>query len=425
MYRSQCIVLMVRFVTKLALMKHSCLFFLIFTVFFTNVQAQQNHFIYFQTENKQPFYIKLDGKKLNSSSSGYLIVPKLPEDTYKIIFGSPANEWPEQEIQFALAKDAGFLIKKFGDKGWGLFDLQSLNILMPGEDVVANNNSEQQPKKEVETQRDNFSEMLATVVNDSTIKQKDIVVKEPVNKIDTKEKAPEQTQPVTNVDVNVLQTDTAQQVLYTVITKNLQTKGKDGMEMIYTDEYNNNKDTISVYMPLTSDKNKQPEASKTTSDTNAIIQQQPIPTEPDVQQKIADSANLLGKHETMLEKDTSTIIKQGKEDKIEFLPAKSGMINSNCKQYATEDDFYKLRKKMAAEGNNDDMIKVAKKIFKSKCFTTRDIKNLSALFLNDEGRYNFFDAAYPYVSDSDVFNTLESQISDAYYLNRFKAMLHH
>ena len=79
---------------------------------------------------------------------------------------------------------------------------------------------------------------------------------------------------------------------------------------------------------------------------------------------------------------------------------------------------------MAAENNEDDMIKAAKKVFKSKCFTTKDIKNLSTLFLNDEGKYNFFDAAYTYISDSDIFYTLENQLTNEYYLKRFKAMIH-
>ena len=79
---------------------------------------------------------------------------------------------------------------------------------------------------------------------------------------------------------------------------------------------------------------------------------------------------------------------------------------------------------MAGENNEDDMIKVAKKVFKGKCFTTAYIRNLSTLFLNDGGKYNFFDAAYPYVSDTGVFSTLENQLFDAYYVKRFKAMIH-
>jgi hypothetical protein len=78
---------------------------------------------------------------------------------------------------------------------------------------------------------------------------------------------------------------------------------------------------------------------------------------------------------------------------------------------------------MAAESNAEGMIKVAKKYFKTKCFSTDQIKDLSYLFLNDEGRYKFFDAAYAHTSDSDQYQVLESQLTDEYYLNRFKAMI--
>ena len=100
------------------------------------------------------------------------------------------------------------------------------------------------------------------------------------------------------------------------------------------------------------------------------------------------------------------------------------MINSDCKSFATDDDYLKIMKKMVAENNDEDMIRAARKIFKDKCFTTEQIKNLSVLFLKDEGKYMFFDAAYPFVSDSDLYATLEKQLSDNYYITRFRAMIH-
>ncbi len=101
------------------------------------------------------------------------------------------------------------------------------------------------------------------------------------------------------------------------------------------------------------------------------------------------------------------------------------MVNSDCKSLATQDDFLKLRKKMAAEGTDEEMVDIAKKVFRSKCFTTEQIKNLSVLFLKDDGKYKFFDAAYPFVSDSNNFSSLETQLSDAYFITRFKAMVNH
>ena len=78
---------------------------------------------------------------------------------------------------------------------------------------------------------------------------------------------------------------------------------------------------------------------------------------------------------------------------------------------------------MASENNAEDMIKVAKKYFKIKCYGTEQIKDLSYLFLTDKGKYMFFDAAYPFTSDSNKYQTLQSQLTDEYYLNRFKAMI--
>jgi hypothetical protein len=103
--------------------------------------------------------------------------------------------------------------------------------------------------------------------------------------------------------------------------------------------------------------------------------------------------------------------------------AKEAVKNNNCKVMAIEDDFYKLRKKMAGEKIDDDMILEAKKTFKTKCFSTVQIRNLSTLFLTDESKYKFFDAAYQYVSDLENFSTLQSALKEEYYINRFKAML--
>jgi hypothetical protein len=78
---------------------------------------------------------------------------------------------------------------------------------------------------------------------------------------------------------------------------------------------------------------------------------------------------------------------------------------------------------MAALNGNEEMIDAAKKYFKGVCFSTAQIKNLSTLFLDDAGKYSFFDAAYKYVSDIENFASLQSELKDPYYINRFKAML--
>ena len=79
---------------------------------------------------------------------------------------------------------------------------------------------------------------------------------------------------------------------------------------------------------------------------------------------------------------------------------------------------------MAGGKSDADMINEAKKSFRSKCFTTGQIKNLGALFIGDGGKYNFFDAAYPHISDTENFASLQTELKDAYFISRFKAMVH-
>ena len=108
---------------------------------------------------------------------------------------------------------------------------------------------------------------------------------------------------------------------------------------------------------------------------------------------------------------------------VEQVTSSKQTSSNNCTVVADETDFLKLRKQMAAKESDDAMISEAKNYFKTKCFTSEQIKNLSALFLNDENKYKFFDAAYNYVSDADKFSALQNEIKDEYYINRFRAML--
>jgi hypothetical protein len=126
------------------------------------------------------------------------------------------------------------------------------------------------------------------------------------------------------------------------------------------------------------------------------------------------------------EKDNKAVITPVEEKiKPAEVAAKPLITNSDCKNLASDEDFLKLRKKMAAGDKDDEMIEVAKKAFKSRCFSTEQVKNLSVLFLKDEGKYKFFDMVYPFVSDSYNFSSLQAQLSDEYFISRFKAMIRH
>jgi hypothetical protein len=115
--------------------------------------------------------------------------------------------------------------------------------------------------------------------------------------------------------------------------------------------------------------------------------------------------------------------KKDTAQQVDFLIVETPMVNSNCTQNATPADLEKLERKMVSQSSDDDKIKAAKKVFKTKCFTTQSIRQLSRLFITGAGKYNFYDMSYPFVSDSGLYYTLESEILDSYYLKRFQALI--
>ena len=69
---------MFSFVSKEILMRRLYIFLFLSLVGLAS-KAQQFHFVYLQTDNKQPFYVRINEKLYSSSASGYVVIPKLIE----------------------------------------------------------------------------------------------------------------------------------------------------------------------------------------------------------------------------------------------------------------------------------------------------------------------------------------------------------
>jgi Domain of unknown function (DUF4476) len=413
-----------------------CLLFLM-SVF--TASSQKVYFVYMQAEADQPFFVKMNERIYSSSASGYLILSKLRDSIYNFSIGFPQNKLPEQNFSVAInKKDHGYLLKNFGEKGWGLFDLQSSAVQMS----VAPVSKIDATEKSGEQNTSAFTDILSKAADDPSLKEKPIqakmeekktevipqevikkeevkptVIEEPALKkeeprVETKE------QPVvkneeTHVDIKKpssekkeeIKTNLVESYKPTMVTKKSESSNVEGFDLVFIDDYGNGvKDTIRLLIP----------------DTKPAIDE--IKQEPKEEKKfldiLPDTSNKVKEIVSEIKKDSLSETKAAMNEAI-IKPA----VKNNCKEIASETDFYKLRKKMAAETIDDNMITEARKYFKSKCFTTDQLKNLSTLFLNDAGKYKFFDAAYTYVSDVDHFSILQSELKDEYYINRFKAML--
>jgi len=546
--RQNFIVLLNRFANMLRpALKHFVGVIFIFS-FALIAKAQQTHFVYLQTENSQPFYVKINNKVMSSSPAGYLILSKLQDGDHKLNVGFPKREFPEEHFQILIDKNnLGFLLKNFGEKGWGLFNMQSYGVVMGG-------NTETIASTSKTLQEDPFSRLLANVVKDSSILQKNEPIKKatatakndssvakvdssvakvdssiakvdsPVAKVDSSVAKVDSTiakvdspigkvdssiakvdspvakvdspvakvdSPVSKVDSRVAKVDSPVSKVDSTVAKVdvpvakgdssvagvdsmvavaekttrsqlspasrfFSKKNRDGREMIYIDHDQNVNDTIRIFIPLdesivkagnvetglvqdtksialptdtTSKADAQPVAQMR-SDTDLVVSPEKRNMDENKEKDSGFAKKMEGKQPEINAPDLSPTPanKEGnpKRDEMVVLPkvVGSSSINSDCKAFASNEDFLKLRKKMASENSDDNMFKVAKKTLHSKCFSTEQIKNLSFLFLTNEGKYRFFDLAYQFASDSDQYSTLQSQLTDSYYINRFKAMIH-
>jgi hypothetical protein len=438
-------------------MKNIFRLFVLLFIASSSLKAQKVYFIYLQTENQQPFYARMGEKVYNSTSAGYLILSNLRDSLYSLNIGIQGSQSPDQPYSITVnKKDQGFVVKNFGQKGLGLFNLSSMAVIMPSISSVNTN-----PAQVVKTEKreDNpFTNLLAKAADDSTIKERPVIEK-PVEKktetavlttekkeepkIEIKENVPPKQE---EIKKEILPVEKKEDVkIDTTANKNqFQESGnaaqikadsiaaaKKQEEEILKQEALRKQDSIdkarTEMINLVEYKRSvvklKSESSTTTGIGLVFIDM--------LTDNNTDTIRIFIPAET--KKATPTELKQEEKkfldipsiDSIQKEVVKPAVIrNNNCKIVATEDDFFKLRKRMVSERKDDDMIAEARRIFKTKCFSTIQLKNLSTLFLTDEFKYKFFDAAYQYVSDSENFLSLQSELKDEYFINRFKAMVH-
>ena len=344
------------------------IFFLLLSL---GAKAQQNYFIYVQADNKQPFIVKVSDKVLTSSASGYIVIPKLSTGSYSLTIGFPKDIYPQQTLALTVANtDAGYLLKNYGEKGWGLYNIQTTELTMNGG-----------PPQRIGNEDDAFTSVLSGAANTVFTPRANVSV--------------EKTAPTVNTEKTELPVTSRR----SLIEKLSSTISDEGSVLIYTDRTGASVDTVRVFIPASPAVVVKKQVTNTTS----------ITKEPAKEARFID-----------ITLQNPNII-EGETAKTTDKPIVS--INSDCRANAGDDDFIKIRKKMAAAADEDAMVDAAGKFFKAKCYSTDQVKNLSTLFLTDAGKYKFFDAAYPHTLDTQNFASLQSQLNDQYYIKRFRAMV--
>lgn len=361
-----------------------------------------------QSETRQPFNVVVNKKVFSSTSTGYVIIPKLAAGSYNIIVGFAPGTFPDQSFNINIdKKDLGYSLKNFSEKGWGLFNLQSFGITYagtPSGDVAA-----VEPPKPVAQKKEEFEISF----NKPAVKSAEVPITKPdvlqdlVNNTKAEEVKTGSKTAVASSPVDSLQkqSEGKQNNDKSNVTKVSETSGDDGVSLTYVDNHNLKSDTVQVIIPV----NK--------------------PTRRRAEEKKAEEKKAEEKSETVSNPATDVRFIEGENSKniksetATSSPSEAVATNPNCKETASDEDYTKLRRRMARETSDEKMITEATRALKNKCFTTSQVKALSTLFLSDEGRFNFFNATYTLVADPQSYESLEKEFVDPAFSNRFRAML--
>ena len=526
-----------RLITLILVTMKRFLFLVLASCVVTMAQAQRVYFMYLQSENAAPFFVKMADKVYSSTGAGYVILSNLKDSTYAFSIGFPGAK--AQETRFSVTinqEDRGFLLKHFED-GPALFDLQTLGVIkalalggVPDNvQVVARNDAftralseaaddesllfttvaikKEEPKKEVkstpapetapavavEKKLEPKSDVIA-VVDSGAAKveaQKPVVETAKAEEKPLKEEpkadtlvaaAPAKPEEVKKEEVKAEEAKTgvakaeevkkdtvaspsqkpvetalqpqepkaepAPEYKRSLVSKRSESSTTEGFGLVFHDQHSEGVDTIRLLIPnpkkpfVEDAVAKEAPASKPEEPVKEDRQaktdnkkEEPIKTETakaeEVQKsepkkeetaRIADPEPVGNTNKRAGRKTFKDILNEQFKTPQQAAP-EAKVENTACTALASEKDFLKVRKNMAAESNDEAMIEEAKVFFRSRCFTTEQVRNLSGLFLTSAAKYQFYDAAYKHVTDPSAFPSLESEIKDPYYLKRFKALI--
>ncbi len=426
------------------LLKIFCLLGILLIFRNSNAISQQNHFVYIQASDEQPFYVVLNSKIYSSTETGYLIIPQLINGNYPVRLGFPLNKYPEQNFSIPVQNvDAGYELKKENETNWYLANLHSASIIpAKGANITAANKSA-------------FGDMLSEVVDDSDLTQTKVITPEPaipqpeVNVF--VENATEE--PVINESSSDEKND-AEEMIPGEITgakpidantplKLSEQKDTDGTGLVFLDVTSANQDTIRIYIPSEAFKATEPEDNEAqiqTEQSVTSVEQAKIETGDDVivignksDNDVKDNSdkglsnpffNKEKKDPVRLQDEPTSVTPDKNDVSISKMHADfSHLVRADCTNMVSDDDMEKLKRKMFSQRSDEKMIDAARKMLLGKCIETDQVRVLSVLFLSDEGRYNLFDAMYNYVYDFGKYATLDNQILDPYYKKRFAALI--
>lgn len=398
------------------------------------LKSQHVHFIYVQSDQQQLFYVKKAGDITSSSATGFLILAKLPSGTHQFVIGFPKNQWPEYDFLVELrSSDRGFALKNFDEKGWGLLDLQTAEIIMGRKIEVP----KVQAPPEAPKSNDPFSVILASAVGDEGIRETGLIAMAvsrpgpvavkttPAPPVARKETQPEVPAPVI--------TPPAEPKPVVAVAAPQPREGEKKVQEATTAAKASEPSGNAKTEPQAETRAEAPPVAKTEvqpapGKTESLPELKSTPTVGSSIRKLSElkgSSRLELVYLDVTGNNTDTVdVTIEYADQGSPVQSQAAAVNRmNCTSVATEKDALALRKKVLALGEDEAMLDAMIKEIKARCYTTEHLRTMSYAFVNDRLRYRLFEACYPHIFDPGQFPTLEPLLSSDEYITRFRSLV--
>jgi hypothetical protein len=383
-------------------------FFLCLLSLSLTASAQRLHFVYLQSDSLTPFFVKMGGKHFSSTTAGYLILPKLNDSSYSINLGFVGSAEVQDYVLDIKDKDLGFIIRNFGEKGWGLQNLQSGEVQLSHVRSSLKEYENEQRKKELEKAQQDSLQLLKLAATDSlaavasaqaadttaaSAKQDEASKQQPDS---AKAGGSNDAAKVAAAGVAVGATGVA--------------AGVDGSNKESTDkkaaaaavaapkfldmELGGDSTAANAIKPAT-DSLKQKTAAEVATDSLPKSVTDSITTQPPV---------------SMLEEKAADSVKQ--------------FVRVPCVALASRDEVDALLTAAPSPGADaGKWMGDAKKLFSQKCMNTAQIKKLGAALPDDATKYRLLEMAWPHTVDYFNFADLRSLLSDEAMVSKFNKLV--
>ena len=369
-----------KLVGQMSKFKSASFFLLLVFASRLSVHAQENRFLYLQSDDGQPFYVRKDGAVHSSTLSGFLILSRLQDTALDLVFGFPRDLYPGQRFRVSpIDRDRGMVLKRQEDGRWILFDLHSMETV-PGDEVVKEA-PVARPSRQPATS-DSFTTMLSTVIGDSSLLESRLTGGKPADQ--AVEKAP----PAASSDSGLVKPSAAPL----------------------------------AQVSVDSSAPRQLSASAPSDTLQSRTETRPVPPLDTLGSKApvtpsADSAKAVGVGASQEARAPTGAV--GRDVAI---GAGTKADRTDCKTSQSVSQLGDLRRRMESLRDEEAQVAEAVREMRLRCFSTAQVRSLLVVFGREEGRFKMMNAAYPLVRDPSAYPDLLPILKDPYFIHRFKRM---